>query len=115
VSLAAALDMRSGEGAELVLRGATVLDPVAGIDGVHDVVVRNGRIAELATPGGELDGIEEVDAESLGDPLPVAGTEVGGHAEDACSAVEAPVLGGPPAIGRLPEAALVVARRLPRP
>ena len=65
MSLAAALDMRPGEGADLVLRGATVLDPVAGIDGVHDVVVREGRIAELATPGAELDGLEEVDAEGL--------------------------------------------------
>jgi dihydroorotase len=65
VSLAEALDMRSGEGADLVLRGATVLDPVAGIDGVHDVVVRDGRIAELATPGADLDRLEEVDAAGL--------------------------------------------------
>ncbi len=65
MSLAEALDMRSGEGADLVLRGATALDPVAGIDGVHDVVIRAGRIAELAAPGAELDGLEEVDAEGL--------------------------------------------------
>jgi dihydroorotase len=65
VSLAEALDMRSGEGADLVLRGATVLDPVAGIDRVHDVVIRGGRIAELAAPGVELDGLEEVGAEGL--------------------------------------------------
>ncbi len=57
--------MRSGEGAELVLRGATVLDPVAGIDGVHDVVIRAGRIAELAAPGAEAEGLEEIDAEGL--------------------------------------------------
>ena len=37
------LDVRPGEGANLVLRRATVLDPVAGIDGVHDVVIRDGR------------------------------------------------------------------------
>jgi len=100
VSLAAALDMRSGEGAELVLRGATVLDPVAGIDGVHDVVVRNGRIAELATPGGELDGIEEVDAEGLHalpaffDPhvhLRVPGQE---HKEDIETGTRAAAAGG---------------------
>jgi len=65
VSLAEALDMRSGEGADLVLRGATVLDPVAGIEGVHDVIIRAGQIAELAVPGAELDGLEEVDAEGL--------------------------------------------------
>ncbi len=66
MSLAEALEMRSGEGADVVLRGATVLDPVAGVDGIHDVVVRGGRIAELANPGAELDdGIEEVEAEGL--------------------------------------------------
>ncbi|HKB50173.1 MAG TPA: dihydroorotase [Solirubrobacterales bacterium] len=65
MSLAEALDMRSGEGADLVLRGATVLDPVAGIEGVHDVIIRAGQIAELAVPGAELDGLEEVDAEGL--------------------------------------------------
>jgi dihydroorotase len=65
VSLADALDMRSGESAEIVLRGATVLDPLAGIDGVHDVIIRAGRIAELAAPGAKLDGLEEVDAEGL--------------------------------------------------
>ncbi len=66
MSLASALDLRSAESADLVLRSATVLDPVAGIDGVHDVVVRDGRVAELAPPGaGEADGAEEVDAEGL--------------------------------------------------
>jgi len=66
VSLATALDMRSGEGADIVLRGATVLDPVAGIEGHHDVVVRDGRIAELAAPGaGEVAGGEEIDADGL--------------------------------------------------
>jgi dihydroorotase len=57
--------MRPGEGADLILRGATVLDQVAGIEGVHDVVVRGGRIAELAPPGVEADGLEEIDAEGL--------------------------------------------------
>lgn len=66
MSLATALDMRSGEGADIVLRGATVLDPVAGIEGHHDVVVRDGRIAELAAPGaGEVAGGEEIDADGL--------------------------------------------------
>ena len=60
------LDMRSGEGADLVLRGATLLDPVAGVEGARDVVVRNGRIAELSAPGGALDDeLELVEAEGL--------------------------------------------------
>jgi dihydroorotase len=57
--------MRSGEGADLILRGATVLDPVAGIDGTYDVVVRAGRVAELAAPGVVAEGLEEVEAEGL--------------------------------------------------
>jgi len=60
------LDMRAGETPDLVLRGASVLDPVAGIDGNHDVVIRQGRIAELAAPGSTApDGAEEVDATGL--------------------------------------------------
>ncbi len=37
--------------AELVVRSVHVLDPRAGIDGVRDVVVRQGVVAELAEPG----------------------------------------------------------------
>jgi dihydroorotase len=60
------LDARAGEGANLVLREATVLDPVAGIEAAHDVVVRDGRIAELAAPGSASeDGAEVVDAAGL--------------------------------------------------
>jgi dihydroorotase len=36
--------------AELLLRGAHVLDPGAGIDGAHDVLVRDGEIAEIGAP-----------------------------------------------------------------
>jgi len=60
------MEMRSGESADLVLRGATVLDSAAGIEGQHDVVVREGRIAELAAPGAaDATGLEEVDAVGL--------------------------------------------------
>jgi dihydroorotase len=66
VSLLDALDIRPGEGADIVLRGATVLDPVAGIDGAYDVVVRSGKVVELASPGAaEVDGAEIVEAEGL--------------------------------------------------
>jgi dihydroorotase len=66
VSLSDALDMRAGEGADLVLREATVLDPVAGIEGAHDVVIRGGEVAELAPPGSAAeDGGEVVDASGL--------------------------------------------------
>jgi dihydroorotase len=60
------LDVRAGEPADLVLRRATLLDPVAGIDGVHDLVIRAGRIAEIAAPGeADAAGAEELDAEGL--------------------------------------------------
>jgi dihydroorotase len=60
------LDVRGGEPADLVLRRATLLDPVAGIDGVHDLVIRGGRIAEIAAPGeADATDCEELDAEGL--------------------------------------------------
>ncbi|MFL5897473.1 MAG: dihydroorotase [Solirubrobacterales bacterium] len=65
-SLRDQLDVRAGEDAHLVLRRATVLDPLRGIDSVHDVVVREGEIAALASPGeAETDGAEVVEAEGL--------------------------------------------------
>ncbi len=51
---------------DLIIAGARVLDPRSEIDAPHDVVVRDGRIAELAAPGsGEAEGAEVVDAEGL--------------------------------------------------
>jgi len=37
--------------ADLLVRGALVLDPRSGLDGAHDVLVRDGRIAEIGAPG----------------------------------------------------------------
>jgi dihydroorotase len=101
VSLAEALDMRSGEGADLILRGASVLDPVAGIEGAHDVVVRDGVVAELASPGSaDEQGMEVVEAEGLHafpaffDPhvhLRVPGQE---HKEDLETGTRAAAAGG---------------------
>jgi dihydroorotase len=60
------LEMRDGPQVDLILREATVLDPVAGIEGTHDVVIRDGRIAELAAPrSAPEDGVEVVDAAGL--------------------------------------------------
>jgi dihydroorotase len=60
------LSGRSGDAAELILRGASVLDPAAGIEGTHDIVIREGQIAELAEPGAPVnDSAEVVDAEGL--------------------------------------------------
>jgi dihydroorotase len=38
-------------GAELLIRGAHVLDPRTGLDGHHDLLVREGQIAEVAAGG----------------------------------------------------------------
>jgi dihydroorotase len=38
-------------GAELLIRGAHVLDPRSDLDGHHDVLIRDGEIAELGSPG----------------------------------------------------------------
>jgi dihydroorotase len=66
VQISEALSGREGAPAELILRRATVLDPGAGIEGPHDVVIRGGRIAELAAPGGaRADSAEVVEAEGL--------------------------------------------------
>lgn len=53
-------------GQAIVLRAARVLDPRAGIDAAHDVVIRDGRIAELATSGSaEPVNAEVIDADGL--------------------------------------------------
>ena len=97
----AQLDMRAGESADLVLRNVALLDPAAGIDSQHDLVVRDGRIAELAAPGAaSTNGIEEVDASGLHafpaffDPhvhLRVPGHE---HKEDVETGTRAAAAGG---------------------
>jgi dihydroorotase len=65
-SIAETLSCREGEQAELILRGARVLDPRAGVDAAHDVVIRGGRIAELAESGkAEAGDAEIVEADGL--------------------------------------------------
>jgi dihydroorotase len=50
----------------IVLAAARVFDPRAGIDAPHDVVIRNGKIAELAAAGSaDAEGGETIDAEGL--------------------------------------------------
>ena len=51
--------------ADLLLRDVHVLDPRTGIDGRHDVLVRDGEIAEIAAPGTLTapDGAEVVEGE----------------------------------------------------
>ncbi len=62
------LDWRGSAGApgSLVIRQARVLDPREGIDADHDVVIRDGELAELAAPGAaEVEGAEVIEAGGL--------------------------------------------------
>jgi dihydroorotase len=58
---------RAARSATLIVRGARLLDPRAGVDAVRDLVVRDGRIAELAEPGDapQIEGAETIEAEGL--------------------------------------------------
>jgi dihydroorotase len=57
---------RAGEPAELLIRGAHVLDPRAELDEPHDVLIRDGHIAELGSPG-------SLSAPESGDTVDAAG------------------------------------------
>jgi dihydroorotase len=52
--------------ANVLIRGAHVLDPRAELDGPHDVLVREGQIAEIGAP-------DSLPAPELGDTLDAAG------------------------------------------
>jgi dihydroorotase len=52
------LDHRETPPADVLIKGARVLDPRAGIDASLDVLVRNGRIAELGTIDADCEVID---------------------------------------------------------
>jgi dihydroorotase len=93
---------RPGPAADLIIRGARLLDPRAGLDATRDLIVREGEIAELAEPGSAPDvaGAELVEAEGMlvvpafVDPhvhLRVPGQE---HKEDLETGTRAAAAGG---------------------
>ncbi len=101
---------------DLLVRGAYVLDPRAGIDGVHDVLVREGEVAQLGAAGSlELpDGAELVDGAGRHlfpawvDPhvhLRVPGQE---HKEDLDTGTRAAAAGGYCAVVAMPNTSPVV-------
>ncbi len=55
---------RDAPGAELLIKNAHVLDPRADLDEPHDVLIRDGRIAELGSPG-SLGGVGGPDIETI--------------------------------------------------
>ena len=102
--------------ADLLVRGAHVLDPRAGLDASHDVLIRDGEIAQLGAPG-SLDapaGTEIVDGAghhllpAFVDPhvhLRVPGQE---HKEDIESGTRAAAAGGYCAVVAMPNTSPVV-------
>jgi dihydroorotase len=51
---------RPAQPAELLIAGAHVLDPRSGLDETHDVLIRDGHIAELGAPGSlTSDGVSD--------------------------------------------------------
>ena len=75
--------------ATLLVRGAHVVDPVARIDALHDVLIRDGEIAEIGA-GGSLDagpGAEVDERDSRGS-VPVVVVAPGKHLDRALDMAE---------------------------
>lgn len=56
------LSFKGGRAADVLIRGAHVLDPIAGVDGELDVLVRQGEIAEIGTGLNAPEGCEVIEA-----------------------------------------------------
>ncbi len=110
---------REGAPAELLFRGAHVLDPRAELDEPCDVLVREGRIAELGPPGALTapPGAEELDARGLHllpgfvDPHVHLRTPGQEHKEDLASGTAAAAAGGFCAVIAMPNTAPTVDER----
>jgi len=99
-----ALDWRRQDdpGSNVVLQQVRVFDPRAGIDSNHDLVIRDGEIAELATPGSvaPAEGLEIIDCHGLWalpaffDPHVHLRTPGGEAAEDLDTGTRAAAAGG---------------------
>jgi len=115
-SAASGLFTRGAEPAELLIRGAHVLDPRAGLDEPRDILVRDGRVAELGAPGSlaEPDAGELLDATGLHafpafvDPHVHLRTPGQEYKEDIASGTAAAAAGGFCAVVAMPNTDPVV-------
>jgi len=110
------LDSRPTQPADLLIRGAHVLDPRSGIDAPHDVLVRGGEIAELGAPGSleAPEGAEVIEGEGkhlfpgFVDPHVHLRTPGQEHKEDIDSGTRAAAAGGYVAVVGMPNTTPVV-------
>jgi dihydroorotase len=110
------LDHRPTPPADLLVRGAHVLDPRQGLDAPLDVLVRDGRIAELGAPGSlpAPAGAEVVEGEGrhllpgFVDPHVHLRTPGQEHKEDLDSGTRAAAAGGFVAVVAMPNTDPVV-------
>ena len=110
------LDHREQPPADLLVRGAHVLDPREGLDAPLDVLVRDGEIAELGAPGTleAPDGAEVLDGEGrhlfpgFVDPHVHLRTPGQEHKEDLDSGTRAAAAGGYVAVVAMPNTDPVV-------
>ena len=110
------LDQAPAKRANALIRGAKVIDPRAGIDGNHDLLIRGGEIAEIGEAG-SLEapvGTEVVEADGLHafpaftDPHVHLRTPGREDEEDIDSGTRAAAAGGFCAILAMPNTAPVV-------
>ena len=59
------LDSVASEANDAVIRGARVLDPRADLDGVRDIVLRGGEVAEIGESPAAPEGAEVIDGDGL--------------------------------------------------
>jgi dihydroorotase len=110
------LDSRPVPPADLLVRGAHVLDPREGIDAPQDVLVRGGEIAALGAPGSVVapEGVETIDGEGrhlfpgFVDPHVHLRTPGHEHKEDLDSGTRAASAGGFVAVVAMPNTDPVV-------
>ncbi len=104
--------------ADLLLRQVHVLDPRSGLDAPHDLLVRGGRLAEIAPPG-SLAAPDHPDAETIDaaglhafpaffDPHVHLRTPGQEHKEDIASGTRAAAAGGYCAVVAMPNTSPVV-------
>jgi dihydroorotase len=109
------LESRPTPPADVLIRGAHVLDPRTGIDAPHDVLIRSGAIAELGAPGAlPADGVETIDGAGrhlfpgFVDPHVHLRTPGQEHKEDLDSGTRAAAAGGYVAVVAMPNTDPVV-------